>query len=101
VKDIVENRRRVSFRNKWKTAIIALRENGPSWCGFSLLEIGPGAGRWTVSLLERARTYLGVDISAFCIEQDQWMDGAEIRKLTFGDRICVISKPPADPRRGT
>jgi SAM-dependent methyltransferase len=277
VKDIVENRRRVSFRNKCKTAILALRENGPLWCGYlfayyisstiaerahskmhrlrhernlpglnsaalnehiwnswdwseqgdewssseewklslircvlqpniprdsSLLEIGPGAGRWTVSLLERARTYLGVDISSSCIEHcrsrfaseahakffvgsgrdlaevatdsidaiwsfdvfvhinaaevagyiedfvrvlrpggiavvhhgavggsgggwrsdltaaaleqmlaqqglktrqvmDQWMDGAEIRKLTFGDRISVISKPPADPRRGT
>jgi SAM-dependent methyltransferase len=276
VKDVVENRRRVSLRNKWKTAVLALRENGPSWCGYlfayyisstiaerahskmhrlrrernlpglnsaalnehiwnswdwsaqgdecsqsevwkqslirgvlqpnipgdaSILEIGPGAGRWTASLLERARNYIGVDISSTCIEHcrkrfarephaqffvgsgrdladvatgsidaiwsfdvfvhinaaeiagylddfvrvlrpggiavihhgavggtgggwrsnltaaafetmlaqrglkiqqvmDQWTDGAQIRKLTFGDQISVIAKPPADLRHG-
>jgi ubiquinone/menaquinone biosynthesis C-methylase UbiE len=143
VKDIVANRRRVSLHNKWKTAALALRENGLSWCGYlfayyissrlaerahsqmhrlrrerglpglnsaalnqhiwnswdwsaqgeewssseewkqsvirgvldpnipaggSILEIGPGAGRWTVPLLARARDYTGVDISSTCIE---------------------------------
>jgi hypothetical protein len=24
---------------------------------------------------------------------DQWTDGAEVRKLTFGDQISVISRP--------
>lgn len=143
MKDIVGNRRQVGLRNKWKTAVLALRENGPSWCGYlfayyissmvaerahskmhrlrlkhglpglnsatlnrhiwnswdwsaqgdewttseewkqslihrvlrpnipggsSILEIGPGAGRWTVPLLERARDYTCVDISSSCIE---------------------------------
>jgi len=143
VKDIVGNRRRVSWLNKVRTAVIALRENGPIWCSYlfayylastlaehahakmhrlrrernlpglnsaalnqhiwnswdwsaqgdewssseewkqslirnvlrpnirrdtALLEIGPGAGRWTEALLELARSYVGVDISVSCIE---------------------------------
>jgi len=37
--------------------------------GSSVLEIGPGAGRWTSALLDRARNYVGVDISETCTEQ--------------------------------
>ena len=33
----------------------------------SILEIGPGGGRWTEALLDRARKYLGVDISPACV----------------------------------
>jgi SAM-dependent methyltransferase len=35
----------------------------------SVLEIGPGAGRWTGDLLTRASRYVGVDISETCTEQ--------------------------------
>jgi len=158
VKDIVANRRRVSLRNKWKTAVLALRENGLTWCGYlfayyisstlaerahsqmhrlrrkrglpglnsatlnrhiwnswdwsaqgdewssspewkesvirsvlepnipagcSILEIGPGAGRWTVPLLERARDYIGVDISSTCIEHCRQRFAAEPRARFF------------------
>jgi ubiquinone/menaquinone biosynthesis C-methylase UbiE len=276
VKDDVENRGRISFGSKWKTAMLALRENGPIWCGYllayyisstvadrahakmhrlrrdrnlpglnsaalnrhiwnswdwsaqgdewnnseewkqslircvlqpniardgSILEIGPGAGRWTAALLERARNYIGIDISSACIEHcrkrfddepraqffvgsgrdladvanesidaiwsfdvfvhinaaevdgyvgefvrvlrpggvaiihhgavggsgggwrsdltaaalqkmlvqrgletekvlDQWTDGAQVQKLTFGDLITVMSRPPEAPRSG-
>jgi len=34
-----------------------------------ILEIGPGAGRWTVDLLPRASKYIGVDVAAACTEQ--------------------------------
>lgn len=143
MKDIVGNRRRVSWLNKVRTAFIALRENGPIWCSYlfayylsstiaehahaqmhrrrrdrklpglnsaalnqhiwnswdwsaqgdewssseewkqslissvlrpnmprggDILEIGPGGGRWTETLVELARGYVGVDISASCIE---------------------------------
>ena len=32
-----------------------------------ILEIGPGAGRWTEALIERASSYLGIDISSTCV----------------------------------
>lgn len=143
MKDIVENRQRISLGRKVRIARLALSENGPLWCTFLLLyyassslangafsimdrmrrtrglpglnsralnkeiweawnwsaageewsvspewkdsivrcllekyipagseilEIGPGGGRWTGALLQRARTYLGVDIAAACVE---------------------------------
>lgn len=34
----------------------------------SILEIGPGGGRWTEVLLKRASSYIGIDISPSCIE---------------------------------
>jgi SAM-dependent methyltransferase len=33
----------------------------------SILEIGPGAGRWTEYLLQRAKQYVGIDISSTCV----------------------------------
>jgi len=37
--------------------------------GMDVLEIGPGAGRWTVELLKRgAGTLVGVDLSEKCVE---------------------------------
>ncbi len=143
MKDIVENRKRITLARKMRLARLALRENGIIWCALffayyltsalahrafsamdrwrssrnipginsvalnkeiweawnwdaagdewtrsedwkqslircvleqeipadaSVLEIGPGGGRWTAALLGRARTYTGVDISASCVE---------------------------------
>ncbi|MEP9386211.1 class I SAM-dependent methyltransferase [Mesorhizobium sp. KR9-304] len=34
-----------------------------------ILEVGPGAGRWTEYLIPRAENFLGVDISETCIEE--------------------------------
>jgi SAM-dependent methyltransferase len=143
MKDIVENRQRLSIGRKLRIAWLALKENGVLWCatqfvnslpstiahaafgamdrmrirkgipglnsrqlnreiwqswnwsaggeewsksaewkqslircilervvppGSRVLEIGPGGGRWTEPLLGRASQYLGVDISATCVE---------------------------------
>jgi ubiquinone/menaquinone biosynthesis C-methylase UbiE len=142
MKDIVENRRRISFAHKLRLARLAIKENGVAWCALlfvyylssmaanrafasmdrlrktrnvpglnspslnkaiwdswnwstageewsvsptwkqsltrcvlqkyvpsdsSILEIGPGGGRWTEALLDRARKYSGVDISSACV----------------------------------
>ena len=154
MKDIVENRKRISLADKLKLATIAVRENGLLWCGLLLtyyatsslahrsfqaldrrrrarrlpglnsaalnkaiweawdwsangdewnhspqwkaglihgvlereiapgvdiLEIGPGAGRWTGALLERARRYIGIDISAACIDHCRERFGGDSR----------------------
>jgi ubiquinone/menaquinone biosynthesis C-methylase UbiE len=146
MKDIVENRKLLSFAQKIRIAKIALKENGAWWCLLLLvyltssslahkvfgamdrhrrtknipginsralnkeiweswnwsaageewsqsvgwkrglirsvlqqtmprqadiLEVGPGAGRWTESLLDRSRTYVGVDISSTCVAHCQ------------------------------
>ena len=143
MKDIVANRRRISWRNKARLAMRVLRDNGPIWCamfglyyvssaiadkasgsmtrlriqkgvpglnsvamnreiwnswdwsaagkewtvsdawyeslirnvlrrwipsGSSVLEIGPGAGRWSEPLIDLAGRYVGVDVSTGAIE---------------------------------
>lgn len=53
---------------QWKQSLIQCvlqKEIAP---GSAILEIGPGGGRWTGSLLERATRYIGVDISRTCVE---------------------------------
>jgi ubiquinone/menaquinone biosynthesis C-methylase UbiE len=52
----------------WKDAIIRRLMDRYVSSGANLLEIGPGAGRWTAHLLERATHLIGVDISSKCIE---------------------------------
>jgi SAM-dependent methyltransferase len=154
MKDIVENRKRITLGNKLKLAGTALRENGLLWCALLLtyyaassvadrsfkaldrlrrarrlpglnsatlnkaiweawdwsasgdewttspewkqalvrgvlqreilglqdvLEIGPGAGRWTGYLLERARRYIGVDISSTCVDHCRKRFGDDAR----------------------
>lgn len=53
---------------QWKHSLIrcVLQEHVPLQT--SVIEIGPGGGRWTGALLERAQAYLGIDVSASCIE---------------------------------
>lgn len=157
MKDIVENRKRISWANKLKLVTTALRENGLAWCTLLLtyyaassvahksftaldrmrrarrlpglnsatlnkaiweawdwsangdewtsspeskqafirgvlqreipleqdiLEIGPGAGRWTGPLLQRARRYIGVDISSTCVDHCRKRFGNDAR-VTF------------------
>ena len=53
---------------EWKQAVMTdvLDKHIPQ--GASVLEIGPGGGRWTGRLIGRAATFLGVDISESCVE---------------------------------
>lgn len=52
----------------WKQSLVAcvLEKYLPE--GVDVLEIGPGAGRWTEALLRRANHLTGVDISETCVE---------------------------------
>ena len=142
MKDIVENRQRISLGSKLRLALISIRSNGPVWFIFlgiyylgsavsdfgfrradmlrkkknlpgmnsrsankviweswdwsgkgdewtispewkasvvrnfidpyyrdcdKLLEIGPGAGRWTEFLVTKAKKFIGIDISETCV----------------------------------
>jgi SAM-dependent methyltransferase len=61
---------------EWKSSIVRsiLRPNVPPGC--DVLEIGPGAGRWTEFLVADARSYVGIDISAECVRicEDRFRD---------------------------
>ncbi len=52
---------------EWKDSVIrcVLEKHIPQ--GGSVLEIGPGGGRWTGSLISRANRFTGVDISESCV----------------------------------
>lgn len=52
----------------WKTSLVAqvLKPRVPE--GSVMVEIGPGAGRWTEHLIPRAVDYTGIDISKSCVE---------------------------------
>lgn len=52
----------------WKTSLVAqvLKPRVPA--GSVVVEIGPGAGRWTEHLIPIASNYTGIDISKTCVE---------------------------------
>ena len=52
----------------WKQSVIHAFVDRYIPASSSILEIGPGGGRWTEVLLERSSSYIGIDISASCIE---------------------------------
>jgi SAM-dependent methyltransferase len=57
-----------TLSDKWKQSVlneIMLPRIEPA---HDVLEIGPGAGRWSQMLIERARSYVGIDIAAACVE---------------------------------
>lgn len=56
-----------SESEQWKQSVIRRVLQGQIQNGSSILEIGPGAGRWTEPLLGLAREYIGIDISSSCI----------------------------------
>ena len=52
----------------WKSSLVeqVLKPRVPE--GRDVVEIGPGAGRWTEHLIPRAKSYTGADISKKCVE---------------------------------
>ena len=82
----------------WKDSLIrdVLRPRIPD--GSDVLEIGPGAGRWTETLVELAGSLTLVDISSRCIEicQDRFGDQGHVSfhvnrgsDLSFIDDECI------------
>jgi ubiquinone/menaquinone biosynthesis C-methylase UbiE len=57
-----------SNTSEWKASVVehVLEPNVP--IGSRVLEIGPGAGRWTEYLLHRAKHVIVVDLTPMCIE---------------------------------
>ncbi|MCB1226791.1 MAG: class I SAM-dependent methyltransferase [Verrucomicrobiales bacterium] len=53
---------------EWKTSLVenVLKPRVPE--ASDIIEIGPGAGRWTEHLIPRASRYQGIDISSTCVE---------------------------------
>jgi ubiquinone/menaquinone biosynthesis C-methylase UbiE len=83
----------------WKDSVIThvLRPRVPE--GSDVLEIGPGAGRWTEALVERAGSLVLVDISSRCIEicQDRFghLDQVSFH-LTTGSDLSFIDDETID-----
>jgi SAM-dependent methyltransferase len=68
-----------SQSEQWKQSLIRCVLQRQIAENSSILEIGPGAGRWTAALLERARAYVGIDISSTCIALCSERFGADPR----------------------
>jgi SAM-dependent methyltransferase len=66
----------------WKESLIRCVLEAEIPADADVLEIGPGGGRWTEPLLARARKYIGVDISASCVEHCRSRFGGN-SKATF------------------
>jgi ubiquinone/menaquinone biosynthesis C-methylase UbiE len=66
-----------SSSEEWKEALVAevLEPNVPE--GGTILEIGPGAGRWSVFLRDRARKLIVVDVSERALELTRERLGAD------------------------
>jgi SAM-dependent methyltransferase len=66
---------------EWKASVLkcVLERYIPE--GKRVLEIGPGAGRWTGALIQRAADFTAVDISASCVElcQKQFGENSQRR----------------------
>jgi SAM-dependent methyltransferase len=57
-----------TLSEEWKESLIE-KILKPRMAGReSVVEIGPGGGRWTGHLIEAAKTYKGIDISETCVE---------------------------------
>lgn len=169
MKDIVENRRRLSLWDKLRIGILVLKENGFIWCGWlaayqlassiadrafknmddrrrrlgtpglnsrelnkaiweawdwsaageewtpseewkasvircvlerwiprggRILEIGPGGGRWTSALIDRAGEFTGVDISESCVELCRRKFGSDPKARFMVGSGCDLSGVP-------
>jgi SAM-dependent methyltransferase len=74
---------------EWRRSILELLEAYVP-AGGAVLEIGPGAGRWTSPLLERAASVAVADVAQACVD---------ICRERFGDRVqCFLVGE--DPRVG-
>lgn len=83
----------------WKEGLIScvLRPQIPEYS--RIIEIGPGGGRWTGELIERASSYLGLDISASCVEvcRRKFADGEKASfEVTDGQSLPGVADGSVD-----
>lgn len=80
---------------EWRASLIAevLRPNVPE--GSDVLEIGPGAGRWTEELQRRARRLTVVDISPTCIDlcKERFRDAQNVDFVVGDGRSLSFAAP--------
>lgn len=79
---------------EWKASLMqnVLRPAIPE--GTSVVEIGPGGGRWTAELIARCQSYRGLDISQSCVDLCREKFGADARvsfDVTDGKSLPGVS----------
>jgi ubiquinone/menaquinone biosynthesis C-methylase UbiE len=70
---------------EWKNSLVqnVLHRYIPS--GGHILEIGPGAGRWTATLIEMASTFTGIDVAESCIRLCKQKFGGQRGQFLVGN----------------
>ena len=84
---------------EWKQALIDEVLLPNLGIGQDLIEIGPGAGRWTAVLQSRARTLTLVDISPACLDicRQQFVGAANMRYvLSSGSNLVGVPDESID-----
>ncbi len=81
---------------EWKQSVITqvLEKQMPDHA--SILEIGPGGGRWTTDLIKRSSQFTAVDISESCVEVcKQKFAGSPNAKFIVGSGRDLVGVPDA------
>jgi SAM-dependent methyltransferase len=79
---------------EWKQSVIRRFIDRHIPAPASILEIGPGGGRWTEPLLRRATEYWGVDISPTCVEHcRQRFNGQAHARFVVGNGVDLGAVP--------
>jgi ubiquinone/menaquinone biosynthesis C-methylase UbiE len=88
-----------SLSPEWKRSLIENVLRRHIVPGRDVLEIGPGAGRWTEALLEEARSLVALDLSDACVEicRARFASAAHARFLvTRGSDLAGVADASVD-----
>jgi SAM-dependent methyltransferase len=88
-----------SGSEEWKQSLLRCVLEREIPVNSSVLEIGPGAGRWTTHLLERARDYIGIDISSTCVQhcRDRFSGRQRVRfEVGSGRDLAAVPSDSVD-----
>ena len=84
---------------EWKESLVrqVLRKDIPA--GKAVLEIGPGAGRWTEFLQPMSASVVGVDISQKCVDlsRDKFRNASNVKFLVTPDMAKVMKAKGLEP----
>lgn len=84
---------------EWKASLMTHILTPAVPAGAVVVEIGPGAGRWTGELLKHCSSYQGLDISATCVEvcQEKFGQDPKFRiGLTDGNSLPGVADRSVD-----